>query len=192
GGVVARAGRSGNRSAGIWLWDGPRTTSNCATLRSRRSRAATTGPADFPRSTGRPKCTWQHSRCRVLLPRRWRKQSNAGPRPRRSPRTDGSAGGRLLRDVEVELDQHVVRVGHENLPPCAVRHLVDAKRHAFVREMLLERLEATAAKRDMIDYAGIGPLRLVRGRDVVEVQHRVPFAVEPSAGKIERRPWPVH
>src|SRR5262245_18059566 len=175
--------RSRPTSAGIWLWDGPRTTSNYATLRSRRSRVATTGPAGFQRSTGRPKCTWQHSRCRVLLPRRWRKRSNAGPRLRRSPRTDCSAGRRLLRDVEVELDQHVVRVGHENLPPCAVRHLIDAKRHTFAGEMLLERLEAAAAKRDMIDYAGIRPLRLVRGRDVVEMQHRMPFAVEPSAGK---------
>ena len=48
------------------------------------------------------------------------------------------SAGLLARDVEVELDKHVVRVVEEDLPTRAVRHLVDAERHAFLRKMLLD------------------------------------------------------
>ena len=52
---------------------------------------------------------------------------------------------------------------NENLPARAVRHLVDTKLNAFLREMLLHGLEATAAESDMIDDAGVGPLRVSVG-----------------------------
>src|SRR5262249_52835843 len=58
--------------------------------------------------------------------------------------------------------------------------------------MLLDGVEAAAAKGDVVDDARIWPLRLVGGRDVVEMQHRMTFAVKPGAGKVEWRPRPVH
>src|SRR5262249_20128511 len=172
---------------------GPPTTSNCARPRSRPLPIATTKPAASPPGTGRPRCTWRRSRCPASSPRRWRKEPGADRPPRRTPaRTEDSAGSRLLRDVEVELDQYVVRIGHENLSARAVRHLVDAERHAFARQMLLDGVEAAAAKGDVVDDARIRPLRLVGGRNVVEMQHWMAFAVKPGAGEVEWWPRPVH
>src|SRR5215831_7121053 len=172
---------------------GPPTTSNCAAPRSKLLPIATTKPAASPLGTGRPRCTWRRSRCPASSPRRWREEQSADPARRPTPRrTQGSTASRLLRDVEVELDQHVVRIGHENLSARAVRHLVDAERHAFARQMLLDGVEAAAAKGDVVDDARIRPLRLVGGRNVIEMQHRMTFAVKPGAGKVEWRPRPVH
>ena len=70
----------------------------------------------------------------------------------------------LVRDVEIELDQDVVGIVEENLPARAVRHLVDPERPAFLREMLLHRLEAAAAEGDVVDDARIRPLLLVGRR----------------------------
>ena len=64
-----------------------------------------------------------------------------------------TAGGGTLRDVEIELDQHIVRIIYEDLPTRAVRHHIDTKRHAFLREVPLHWLKATTAKGDVIDDA---------------------------------------
>src|SRR5262249_26981799 len=136
---------------GIWQSAGPPTMSNCAISPSRLLRIATTAPAASQLGTGRRKCTRPPSRFRVSSPRRLRKQRSAARELRGMPsRAENSAGS---RDVEVELDQHVVRIGHENLAARAVRHLVGAKRHAFAREMLLHGLEAAAAEGDVVDDA---------------------------------------
>src|SRR5262249_18598598 len=138
----------------IWQSAGPPTTSNCDISPSRPLRIATTAPAASQPGTGRRKCTRPPSRSRASSPRRLRKQRGAARALRGMPsRAKNSAGSRLLRDVEVELDQHVVRIGHENLPARAVRPLVGAKRHAFAREMLLHGLEAAAAEGDVVDDA---------------------------------------
>ena len=63
------------------------------------------------------------------------------------------SGSDLVLGLEIELDFHVVGVAKENLPPGALRHPVYAVRHALACEVLLHRLKATAAKRDMIDDA---------------------------------------
>src|SRR6478672_4916678 len=140
--------------AAIWPWAGRPTTSNCARPRSRPSPSAITGQGASPPGTGRPRCTSRPSRFRGSLPRRWRRQPSAD-----QARADGSAGRLLVRDVEVELDEHVVRIGQENLPARAVRHLVGPKRHALAREMLLDGLEAAATEGDVIDDARVRPLR---------------------------------
>src|SRR5262245_575613 len=177
--------RSRPMSAGIWRWAGPRTTSNCATPRSGPSQRVTTRRAASPPNTGRPRCTWQPSRCRASSRIRWRRQASADP-------ARCLAGALLLADVVVELDQHVVRIGQENLPARAVRHHVHAEAHPFLRKVLLHRLESSAAEGDVVADAGVRRLLLFGGRNVVEVQHRMPFAVEPGAGKVEWRPRPVH
>src|SRR3974377_1555964 len=90
--------------------------------------------------------------------------------------------GTLARDIEVQLDDHIVRVIEENLPARTVRHLVDAERDAFLRQMLLDGVESAAAEGDVVDDAGIRRLRLFRGRDVVEVEYTVTFAGNTCAG----------
>src|SRR4029077_15778836 len=92
---------------------------------------------------------------------------------RRAAEKETSTSRRLFRDVEVELDQHVVGVGQKNLSARAVRDLVDAERHAFAREILLDGAKAAAAEGDVVDDSRIRPLRLVGGRNVVEMQHRM-------------------
>src|ERR1700722_15273927 len=52
---------------------------------------------------------------------------------------------------EIEFDLHVVEVTEENLPTSAIRHLVYSIEHAHAGEVLLHRLEAAAAERNMID-----------------------------------------
>src|SRR5262245_66045933 len=171
---------------------GPPTTSNCAAPRSKLLLIATTKQAASPPGTGRPRCTWRRSRCPASSPRRWREEQSADPARRPTPRrTQGSTASRLLRDVEVELDQHVVRIGHENLSARAVRHLVDAERHAFARQMLLDGVEAAAATGDVVDDARIWPLRLVGGRHVVAMQPRMPLAAPPPARTPPRPPRPA-
>jgi len=56
----------------------------------------------------------------------------------------------------------------------------------------LHRLEAAAAEGDVIDDAGIRALRLVGGRNVVEMEHRMAVAVEPRPRKVEGRSRPIH
>src|SRR5262245_1465182 len=177
--------RSPPMSAATWPWAGPPTTSNSATPRSGPSPRATRRRAAFPPDTGRPRCTWRPSRCRASSRIWWRRRSSAD-QPFRS------AGGLLLADVVVELDQHVVRIGQENLPARAVRHHVHTEAHPFLRKVLLHRLKSPAAEGDVVDDAGIRRLLLVGGRDIVEVQHRMAFAVEPGAGKVEWRARSVH
>ena len=63
----------------------------------------------------------------------------------------GSDG--LILGFEIELDLHVVGVTKENLPTSAPRHLVYSVERALAGEVLLHRLEAAAAERDMIDDA---------------------------------------
>ncbi len=62
----------------------------------------------------------------------------------------------LVLGFEIELDLHVVRIAEENLPTGAVGHLDHAVGYALAGEVLLHRLKAAAAKRDMIDGACIG------------------------------------
>src|SRR5882757_9643893 len=87
---------------------------------------------------------------------------------------------------EIQFDLHVVRIAEEDLPARAARHLIDAVRDALAGEVFLHCLEAAAAERHVIDDAGIRPLLAVGLRDVIDVQHRMPGAVEPRAGEIER------
>ena len=63
----------------------------------------------------------------------------------------GSDG--LILGFEIELDLHVVGVTEENLPTSAIRHLVYSIEHSLAGEVLLHRLEAAAAERNMIDDA---------------------------------------
>src|SRR5262245_13246399 len=58
--------------------------------------------------------------------------------------------------------------------------------------MLLDGIEAAAAKGDVVDDSRIRPLRLVGGRNVVEMQHWMAFAVKPGAGEVEWRSRPIH
>src|SRR5262249_25234432 len=172
--------------AAISRWAGPPTTSNCARPRSRPLPIATTKPAASPPGTGRPRCTWRRSRCPASSPRRWRKEPGADRPRRRTPaRTENSAPSRLLRGAEGDVDQHLPRTGHANLSARGVRARVDAKWHAFAREVLLDGVEAAAAEGDVVDDARIRPLWLVGGRNVVEMQHWMAFAVKPGAGKVE-------
>src|SRR5271165_1988376 len=97
----------------------------------------------------------------------------------------------LVRGVEVELDQHIVRIMQKDLPAGAVRHRIDAELHTLAGEMLLDGVETTASEGDVVNDAGIRRLRLVGRRDVVEVQYRTAFAVEPRTRKVERRPRPA-
>src|ERR1700730_978417 len=132
--------------AGTWPWAGHRTMRSCAQHRWRPSPTATSGPAAFPPNIGRRRCTWQHSRCPASLPSKWREQERAdfvGAR-HASPLPGGA--GALVRDVEIELDEHIVRVIEEDLPAGAIRHLIDAERHAFLSEMVLDGVEAATAE----------------------------------------------
>ncbi len=63
-----------------------------------------------------------------------------------------SRGGFVL-SFEVKLDLNVVGIAKENLPTGAVGHLVHAVGHALVGKVPLNRLEAMAAERDVIDNA---------------------------------------
>src|SRR5215475_2590475 len=185
--AIATSRRFRPTLAAIWRWAGRPTTSNCARPRSRLLPSVTAGRGASAPATGRPKCTSRPSRCRGSLPRRWR-----GQRSGDWARADDSARRLLVRDVEVELDEHVVRIGQENLPARAVRHFVHPKLHSLVREMLLDGLEAAAAEGDVVDDTRIRPLRLVGGRDVVEMKHGMAFAVQPCAGEVEWRSRPIH
>src|SRR6476646_3078633 len=60
-----------------------------------------------------------------------------------------NSGCGLVLGVVVQLKLHIIRVAEENLATGTVRHQVNAVRNALAREMLLHRLEAAAAERNM-------------------------------------------
>jgi hypothetical protein len=71
------------------------------------------------------------------------------------PLAGENSGGGLILCFEIELYLHVVGIAEENLPTGAVGHLVHAVGHALARKVLLYRLEAAAAEREI--ECGRGP-----------------------------------